>query len=121
MEDQEMQGQGQDAQAQDQQQREEREAAAGEPDTDGELLDPSERESFRTRWEAIQATFVDEPKGSVQNADTLVAELMGSVERRLGEQRERLESHWTNDNASTEDLRVTLTRYRSFFDRLLSK
>jgi hypothetical protein len=87
-----------------------------------ELLEPSERESFRTRWEAIQATFVDEPKGSVEDADSLVTELMQNVERRLAEQREQLERRWTYaDEASTEDLRVTLTRYRDFFDRLLSK
>jgi hypothetical protein len=36
-------------------------------------------------------------------------------------ERERLESQWeSGDDVSTEDLRVALTRYRSFFDRLLS-
>jgi hypothetical protein len=36
-------------------------------------------------------------------------------------ERERLETEWdAGDDASTEDLRVALTRYRSFFDGLLS-
>jgi hypothetical protein len=36
-------------------------------------------------------------------------------------ERSTLEGQWTKgDNVSTEDLRVALTRYRSFFNRLLS-
>ncbi len=39
----------------------------------------------------------------------------------FSEEREQLESQWdSGDDVSTEDLRVALTRYRSFFDRLLS-
>ena len=45
--------------------------------------------------------------------------------RRLAEtfsqERQQLESQWDRDgDVSTEDLRVALQRYRSFFDRLLS-
>jgi hypothetical protein len=36
-------------------------------------------------------------------------------------ERSTLEEQWTKgDNVSTEDLRIALTRYRSFFQRLLS-
>ena len=36
-------------------------------------------------------------------------------------ERENLESQWSRgDNVSTEDLRVGLQRYRSFFERLLA-
>jgi len=36
-------------------------------------------------------------------------------------EREQLEGQWDrDDDVSTEDLRVALTRYRSFFDRLLT-
>jgi hypothetical protein len=39
----------------------------------------------------------------------------------FSQERERLETQWDRgDDVSTEDLRVALTRYRSFFDRLLS-
>ena len=35
-------------------------------------------------------------------------------------ERGRLEKQWDRgDNVSTEDLRIALQRYRSFFDRLL--
>ena len=46
---------------------------------------------------------------------------MQRVTGSLAQERERLESQWARgDEVSTEDLRVALTRYRSFFDRLLS-
>jgi len=36
-------------------------------------------------------------------------------------ERDQLEGQWAKgDDVSTEDLRVALTRYRSFFDRLLT-
>jgi hypothetical protein len=39
----------------------------------------------------------------------------------FAETRSQLESQWdSGEDASTEDLRVALTRYRSFFRRLLS-
>ena len=39
----------------------------------------------------------------------------------FSEERKHLESQWdSGDDVSTEDLRVALTRYRSFFERLLS-
>ena len=39
----------------------------------------------------------------------------------FSEKREQLENQWdSGDDVSTEDLRVALTRYRSFFGRLLS-
>jgi hypothetical protein len=39
----------------------------------------------------------------------------------FAEERQNLESQWDRgDDVSTEDLRIALQRYRSFFDRLLS-
>ena len=65
--------------------------------------------------------FVDEPRDSVAQADALVADLMQQLAASFSEERERLEKQWdSGDDVSTEDLRVALTRYRSFFDRLLS-
>jgi hypothetical protein len=84
------------------------------------LLDDDRAESFRERWEAIQVRFVDEPEGSVQDADQLVSEVIGSLQDSFGRQRERLEGQWQGGGeASTEDLRVALQGYRSFFVRLL--
>ena len=80
---------------------------------------------FRTRWRDIQSGFVDEPRPAVEKADQLVAELMQRLAQSFSEQRKNLEHQWeasekTPDKISTEDLRVALTRYRSFFERLLS-
>jgi hypothetical protein len=80
---------------------------------------------FRTRWRDIQSGFVDEPRPAVEKADQLVAELMQRLAQSFSEQRKNLEQQWeasekTSDKISTEDLRVALTRYRSFFERLLS-
>ena len=76
---------------------------------------------FRNRWREIQAGFVDEPRNAVERADELVAELMQKLAQSFSQQRNNLEHQWdASENVSTEDLRVALTRYRSFFERLLS-
>ena len=87
-----------------------------------EPLLPQELASqYKERWESIQATFVDEPRDSVEQADALVADLMQRLAAVFSEEREQLEAHWDGgQDVSTEDLRVALMRYRSFFDRLLS-
>jgi hypothetical protein len=76
---------------------------------------------FRTRWRDIQSGFVDEPRPAVEKADQLVAELMQRLAQNFSEQRKNLEHQWeASEKVSTEELRVALTRYRSFFERLLS-
>ena len=84
------------------------------------LLADEELDGFRGRWDAVQVGFVDEPRGSVQQADALVAELMQRLAQTFSEERTSLESQWEQGaDVSTEDLRVAMQRYRSFFDRLL--
>jgi hypothetical protein len=85
------------------------------------LLADEDAGGFRSRWNEIQVRFVDEPRGSVQKADGLVAEMTGRLTQMFSEERTRLESQWERgDDVSTEDLRIALQRYRSFFERLLS-
>jgi hypothetical protein len=73
------------------------------------------------QWKDIQAEFVDEPRKAVQDADSLVAELMQRLSQMFATEREHLESQWAGgDDVSTEDLRHSLHRYRSFFERLLA-
>ena len=92
------------------------EGAAREP-----LLDRERASSFTGRWREIQVDFVDRPRESVEQADALVAELMQTLAATFSDERSQLERQWEGgDEVSTEDLRVALTRYRSFFDRLLS-
>jgi hypothetical protein len=85
------------------------------------LLPQDQAERYRSEWQRIQAGFVDEPRKSVEEADRLVADLMQRLAAVFSDEREQLEKQWdSGDDVSTEDLRVGLTRYRSFFDRLLS-
>jgi hypothetical protein len=76
---------------------------------------------YRTRWSAIQTGFVDEPRKAVEEADALVAEVMKRLAEIFADERGQLESQWERaDQISTEDLRLAMRRYRSFFERLLS-
>jgi hypothetical protein len=85
------------------------------------LFAGDDAERFRARWQEIQAAFVDEPQAAVKDADGLVAELMQRLAETFSEERSRLEQQWDGDgDVSTEELRIALQRYRSFFDRLLS-
>ena len=87
----------------------------------GALLAATEATELRHHWETIQIGFVDEPRRAVEDADSLVAQAMKRVAEVFAEERARLERQWSEgQDVSTEDLRVALTRYRSFFDRLLS-
>ena len=96
---------------------------AAEPARDEapQLLPDQESAEFRSRWETIQTGFVDEPRQTVEQADELVAQVMRRLAESFAAEREGLEEQWgRGDDVSTEDLRVTLQRYRSFFQRLLS-
>ena len=76
---------------------------------------------LRGRWGNVQASFVDEPRKAVEEADKLVAAVMQRLAEGFANERSKLEKQWDRgDNVSTEDLRIALQRYRSFFDRLLN-
>ena len=100
-----------------------KEAPAPPAPTEGHppLFHDEEGRGFRSRWEAIQTGFVDEPRVAVEQADSLVAEVMRRLAEVFADERTALEQQWgRGDNVSTEDLRISLKRYRSFFERLLS-
>jgi hypothetical protein len=84
------------------------------------LLSGEQGEALRSRWERIQVEFVNEPRTAVEGADGLVSELMEQLSRQFSQVRADLEGQWNRgEQVSTEELRVALQRYRSFFDRLL--
>jgi hypothetical protein len=57
----------------------------------------------------------------VREADELVANVLKSVTMSFHERRTSLEKQWNGGgSASTEDLRLALKSYRSFFERLLT-
>ena len=92
---------------------------------DEESLEPlfaeDKAESYRKRWTAIQSSFVDDPGAAVRAGDELVAQVMSELANSFAGQRHRFESQLANSGpGNTEDLRVALRSYRSFFDRLLS-
>ncbi len=95
---------------------------AAEPRSELEpLLAREDAHGFRSRWETIQTAFVDSPQQAVEDAVGLVAELMQRLAQTFTDERQALEAQWSRgDDVSTEDLRVALQRYRSFFERLLS-
>jgi len=96
-------------------------AVADDEDERRPLLEEEATVEVRSRWEKIQGGFVDEPRRAVEEADTLVAELMQQLADSFAQERKGLEGQWDRgDEVSTEDLRIALQRYRSFFDRLLS-
>jgi hypothetical protein len=93
-------------------------------DEGGERLDPlfdaGREQELRDRWRTLQARFVDEPRDTVSEADSLVAELLRDLAQTFDGARSKLEDQWSSgEDVSTEDLRITLQRYRSFFERLL--
>jgi|SRR5271170_1439439 len=93
--------------------------AAQEPNLP--LFARNDTQDFRSRWEKIQIGFVDEPRQAVEQADELVAGAIKRLAEVFATERHKLEAEWDKtNNVSTEDLRVALRRYRSFFDRLLS-
>src|SRR5690242_7569583 len=85
------------------------------------LFADNETQDFRSRWDQIQIGFVDEPRKAVQDADSLVAQTMKRLAEIFSDERKKMEGQWDRgDDVNTEDLRVALQRYRSFFNRLLS-
>ena len=95
--------------------------AGGSGTSRAPLFDSNQDQTFRARWVEVQTGFVDEPRHAVEEADHLVAELMQDLARTFANEKNKLEGQWSSgQDVSTEDLRVALQRYRSFFDRLLS-
>jgi hypothetical protein len=96
--------------------------AGGTTERDNQpLISKQDIEDFRSRWSALQASFVDEPRKAVEEADKLVSSAINSIAGAFHEQHSNLEKQWSKGSeVSTEDLRVSLRHYRAFFDRLLS-
>ena len=88
---------------------------------DEQLLVGDDAGKLGDRWQEIQARFVDDPREAVHDADALVQDVLHRVTRGFADERRRLEEQWDGgDDVSTEELRLALQRYRTFFGRLLS-
>ena len=85
------------------------------------LLDDRSTDDFLRRWNDVQARFVDDPRAAVLDADRLVAELVRALAERFSRHKDGLEEQWSGGSEpSTEELRLALQQYRSFFQRLLA-
>jgi len=102
----------------------ENEPSRGDRDEERQLAPlfmPEAADDFRSRWDAIQIGFVDDPGLAVRSADELVAQVMKSLAETFSRERTELEAQFKeSEDTSTENLRIALCRYRSFFQRLLS-
>ena len=94
---------------------EQREAATGP------LLPKEMVQELQSTWDRIQTGFVDEPRQSVQRADELMTQAIKRLAENFAASRNRLEEQWNRGaDVSTEDLRLALKQYRTFFHRLLA-
>jgi len=104
-------------------------------------LSPADRSSFLQRWNEVQGQFVDDPKGAVTVADSLVSEVMqargypvGNFEQRsadLSVDYAKVVDNYraghdialrhSRGQASTEDLRQAMVHYRTLFEELLGR
>ncbi|MFD5250849.1 hypothetical protein ACFWIW_40290 [Amycolatopsis sp. NPDC058340] len=92
---------------------------AGEDDAQT-LFENVDVERFRESWQGIQTAFVDDPRRAVKEADELVAVVIQNLATTFADHKKELESAWSQGEPATEDLRIALRRYRSFFNQLLS-
>jgi FtsZ-interacting cell division protein ZipA len=104
-------------------------------------LSETDRSSFSVRWKEVQARFVDDPRGAVTVADSLVTDVMQLRGYPIGEFDQRaadlsVDYPMIVDNyraahdiavrhsagkASTEDLRQAMVHYRALFQELLEE
>ncbi|OLC53068.1 MAG: hypothetical protein AUH85_14985 [Chloroflexi bacterium 13_1_40CM_4_68_4] len=76
---------------------------------------------FRTRWSRVQESFVDDPRRSIEQAGMVVQDVIRELGAASAKEKSELERRVASGEAvSTEELRVALRRYKSFFERLLT-
>lgn len=73
---------------------------------------------LRDRWREAQLRFVDDPQKAAEDTRTLVNEAVEALTVALASHREQLNS-WPA-NGDTEQYRMIVQRYRTFFERLLT-
>ncbi|GLV84618.1 hypothetical protein Slala03_43070 [Streptomyces lavendulae subsp. lavendulae] len=95
--------------------------SASQTGVDEPLLGAEDTAEYHKKWSEIQGRFVDDPQEAVRSADALVAEVMQTLARSFSAHKQGLEEQWgQGEQVATEDLRLALQHYRSFFNRLLN-
>lgn len=87
------------------------------------VLPTSEHDKLNQRLRYAVSSFVDAPRGSVEEADALLEEVSARLVDLLAERRRTLRDAW-HDGAvgteETEELRLAMRGYRNVLERLLS-
>lgn len=84
----------------------------------GDLWAADSADDLHSRWQELQLRFVDDPRGVVIEARSLVAEAVQSLTAALSDRQRDLDG-LASSNGDTEQLRTALQRYRDFFDRVV--
>jgi hypothetical protein len=84
----------------------------------GELWAADSADDLHSRWQELQLRFVDDPRGVVTEARSLVAEAVQTLTAALSDRQRDLDG-LASSNGDTEQLRTALQRYRDFFDRVV--
>ena len=84
------------------------------------LWSGEDTEAVRERWRQLQSRFVDDPHGAAAAADDLIGETVESLTAALMTQRQQLGAWRSGGEFDTEQLRVAVTGYRDFLERVLS-
>jgi len=69
-------------------------------------------------WNEIQAMFVDDPRASIEQAAAVVDDRAEALIQSVAQRQRSLKSAWQADDAGTEELRVALQQYRTFWNSL---
>ncbi len=69
-------------------------------------------------WNEIQAMFVDDPRASIERAAGLVDDRVEELIQSLRGRQLSMQSAWQATHAGTEELRVALQHYRTFWNSL---
>jgi hypothetical protein len=93
-------------------------AAGAEAESVSESPLAGDSASAGGRWHEIQALFVDDPHASVELAASLVDDRVEALVVFVKERQHSLQSAWQDHDAGTEDLRIALQHYRTFWKRL---
>lgn len=87
----------------------------------GTLWNTETAGELRAHWQQLQLRFVDDPRGVVTEAQSLVGEAVQRLTTAMADQQRELDTWASGDTGETEQLRVALQRYRDFFDRILGQ
>jgi hypothetical protein len=68
------------------------------------------------RWSKIQAMFVDDPRGSIAEAASLVDDAIEAFITAIRERQASLASSWQTLDGDTEQLRAAFREYRAFWN-----